>query len=997
MLKIIRRISIIILVLFSFFVITGCTKDENKIDDTFNQLFANEDLTAVESDLRFPRSLNGVNIIYESSNPDVISDEGKVTRQKEDVTVEITITLDDGYKVQIRKVTIIVLKKESIAEQVYQNLFGKIDLMNVTTDLTLLTSMNGVTITYDSDKPNVLSNTGKVKRGENDELVKLTVTLKSVDEEITKVIDIKVLKQELSQAQIVANSLFKDVDLNNITSDLLLPLTIDNVNLTWTSSNQIALSNTGKVTRTSTNQTVTLIVNLDDGKDSVSKSFTITIPKDNALYIEQVYSTLFSVDLSKVTNNLSFPTSKNGVTIAYESTNPDVVSNTGIVKRGEEDQEVTVKLTLTYEGLTINKAITITVLKLVTPTYPIINGINASLNQSVTVQGIVIGNVGDSLYINDGNDGIYLYKAGTNYKIGDEIRVTGVRADYAGLIQLKNINNVSVVKENSQISEALTIANLKAITKQATLYSINNLTVISSDLLISGQDVFITVEDSAHNTMDIIISKHLVKSTYNAIANKLGDIKVGDTINLNNIISGYYNNFQLQLTNANQISITHLGDEPVVTTNPIDPYYPKPEDMKFLQDELDKYLTSGITPIGEANVLIIPINFTDYTISNEDLARLEIAFFGTSEETGWESVKSYYAKSSYGKFNFNGRILEPFQTNRASTYYAKKYNSGIDADYEIIKAVLEYYDDTIDYSEYDNNNDGYIDGLYFIYATPSWYGDNTGSVNDSDLWWAYVYQYYTDEIETYDGVEANYYLWAGIDFIDEAFIDDGYSDVNINVNAVTYIHETGHMLGLYDYYDYKEGKGPEGGLGGADMMDYNVGDHNSFSKIMLNWVTPLVVSGKSTTVTLASFTESGDVVLVSPNWHNTYFDEYFLIEFYTPTFLNEAQVGQNGLYSIYGIRILHVNATINPNQEDNQELFLYNNSDTTRKILKPIEADNDNSIEQEMIAEDEDLFLAGDEFGMSTNYHLSNGQLVDFTIKVLSITNEQAQIEIVFN
>ena len=52
-------------------------------------------------------------------------------------------------------------------------------------------------------------------------------------------------------------------------------------------------------------------------------------------------------------------------------------------------------------------------------------------------------------------------------------------------------------------------------------------------------------------------------------------------------------------------------------------------------------------------------------------------------------------------------------------------------------------------------------------------------------------------------------------------------------------------LVFYDYYDYEEGLRPDGGLGGADMMDYTVGDHNSFTKIILDWTTPLVVSGKN--------------------------------------------------------------------------------------------------------------------------------------------------------
>jgi len=51
----------------------------------------------------------------------------------------------------------------------------------------------------------------------------------------------------------------------------------------------------------------------------------------------------------------------------------------------------------------------------------------------------------------------------------------------------------------------------------------------------------------------------------------------------------------------------------------------------------------------------------------------------------------------------------------------------------------------------------------------------------------------------------------------------------------------GHVLGLPDYYDYNTTIGPQGGVGGFDMMDGNWLDHNTFSKYMLDWTTPIVI------------------------------------------------------------------------------------------------------------------------------------------------------------
>jgi hypothetical protein len=107
-----------------------------------------------------------------------------------------------------------------------------------------------------------------------------------------------------------------------------------------------------------------------------------------------------------------------------------------------------------------------------------------------------------------------------------------------------------------------------------------------------------------------------------------------------------------------------------------------------------------------------------------------------------------------------------------------------------------------------------------------------------------------------------------------------YEMEGLYINAVTYIHETGHLLGLDDYYDYNEGEGSDKGLGGADMMDYNIGDHNVYSKLMLGWVTPTVVTSTQE-ITISSSTESGQFIMILLDYDGTYFSEYLLIDLYT--------------------------------------------------------------------------------------------------------------------
>lgn len=407
------------------------------------------------------------------------------------------------------------------------------------------------------------------------------------------------------------------------------------------------------------------------------------------------------------------------------------------------------------------------------------------------------------------------------------------------------------------------------------------------------------------------------------------------------------------------------------------------EKTEFTYQGEEYFLTHGMPSRGDVKVLVIPVTFTDAPAPKNMVENLEIAFFGTTAETGWQSLASYYKTSSYGKLNITGTVLEPFATGNSTSYYDRIYKQTEDADYKIIKAALDYYDSQIDFSDYDSDGDGYIDALYIIYSADVNYTDN------DSMWWAYTYEYYTDEYEIHDGVEPDFYFFAGYDFIFEE-LRNGKS---VDYNAETFVHETGHMMGLNDYYDYDEDKGPDGGIGGGDMMDYNVGDHNAFSKAILGWVNPWVVSGCDTTLTLSSFGASGDCIIIAKEWNGTFFDEYFIVDFYTPDGLNAIEAGDSGLFSVSGVRIYHVDAVLKDDAGASYEVCYYDNSYTAHKQIALVEADNDNSVEKsrDHLGENDDLFQAGDSFTWGKWY---DGSSAGFTLTVTKIENGQATITI---
>ena len=428
----------------------------------------------------------------------------------------------------------------------------------------------------------------------------------------------------------------------------------------------------------------------------------------------------------------------------------------------------------------------------------------------------------------------------------------------------------------------------------------------------------------------------------------------------------------------------------------------------FTRDDLQNKMTAytgnyalpsiGLPSNGTYSALVIPVQFKGDTITSTQLGYLEKAFNGDGSDTGWESVTSYYQKSSYGALNLSFDIKTVYQAKNSSSYYKnQKYGEEL-----ILEEVLAHYEGIINLADYDTNRDGYIDAVYLIYSAPVDY-------DNADFYWAYVTWY--EGKETYDGVRANYYLFAGFDFMDESTTRDagsGYSKIDgLKINASTFIHESGHLLGLDDYYDYDETLGCNEGLGGADMMDYTVGDHNPYTKIMLGWLEPTIVNDTET-VTIDSLQKTNATnaraILIPLNFNNSYFCEYLLVDLYTNDGLNALHAGADDsiLYggAAYGVRIYHVSSSINnPYSTDYFSFTDYNNTDTKYALIKLVEADGEKKFNSsEGYAAASDLWKTGKTLSnVFPNYTRNDGKKLCFDISMDSVSASSATITVTYN
>ncbi len=362
---------------------------------------------------------------------------------------------------------------------------------------------------------------------------------------------------------------------------------------------------------------------------------------------------------------------------------------------------------------------------------------------------------------------------------------------------------------------------------------------------------------------------------------------------------------------------------------------------------------------GDVNILILCVEFQDYP-HYTDKSTMESKIFGngSSDEYPYESLHYYYDRASYGKLNLQGDVLGWYH----APYNRDQIQKNTTGRENFIKEVFQYYDEQgVDFSKYDNDGDGKIDYFAII-----WTGPHEGW---AEFWWGYMTTFQDTNFKV-DGVGLGGYSWQWENY----YYPDPYDPTATDIEFKPYvlIHETGHALGLPDYYDYDDSVGPKGGLGGLDMMDHNWGDHNCFSKYVLDWIEPTIIIEGEQEVTVSPSEENPEAILVMPNYtENSPFGEFFMIQY-------RKREGNDTTYPNDGLLIWHVDARLDSYGYD----YLYDNSYTEHKLLRLMEADGLEEIEQNISANAGDFYTQGDKFSPETtpNSNAYNGDRTGITV-----------------
>ena len=423
----------------------------------------------------------------------------------------------------------------------------------------------------------------------------------------------------------------------------------------------------------------------------------------------------------------------------------------------------------------------------------------------------------------------------------------------------------------------------------------------------------------------------------------------------------------------------------------------------------DKQINTPST--GNRKLLVIPIEFKDKACSTllygceGTRAQIQNAFFGADSKNTFKSVTSYFNQSSFGKLHLKGKVSDWYKSQYTIEDMKTQSNS-VDT---IVKEACDWYKrNNQDFKSFDTDKDGFLDGVVFIYGA--------NFERDTPLW---AYKASTKLNSNKEDPRLKSYVWASYNFM---------STNTFSVDAHTYIHEVGHLFGLQDYYsdDRKQVFQP---IGGMDMMDYNIGDHNTYSKMLLNWTRPYVVTDNAKITINASY-KNGDCILIpAGTWNGSAMDEYLLIELYSPYGLNKYDskvtytngIQEFSLMNKPGIKVMHVDAriayymTISTKSgfigylgdEGLEETLAYyreigqpyfrqidhfndlSKSNNELPLLELIDRHGPDYLKSGAIANNDSLFKVG---GKISDFDFNNGEKLGFEIEIISLSSQKAEL-----
>ena len=285
-----------------------------------------------------------------------------------------------------------------------------------------------------------------------------------------------------------------------------------------------------------------------------------------------------------------------------------------------------------------------------------------------------------------------------------------------------------------------------------------------------------------------------------------------------------------------------------------------------------KRVTMAAYPLNIApRGLVILVNFTDVAFETSK-AELDSMLIGKNytrnytytyrgkkyNVTSQGSARQYFEDASFGQYNPQLDVVGPVTISRDMSYYGGNDSYGGDKYPEVmVKEACELVNDSVDYTLYDNDRDGYVDFVYVIYAG---YGEADGG-GANTIWphsW-YLYSAAGRRCQL-DGKVIDLYACGNeLDF---------YTKHHTGIG--TFCHEFSHVLGLPDLYETNDNPHDQKTLGDWSVLDYgpycNDGNtpptYSAYERFFMGWLVPRLIT-EPENVVLENLNKSQEALLIS--------------------------------------------------------------------------------------------------------------------------------------
>ena len=285
-------------------------------------------------------------------------------------------------------------------------------------------------------------------------------------------------------------------------------------------------------------------------------------------------------------------------------------------------------------------------------------------------------------------------------------------------------------------------------------------------------------------------------------------------------------------------------------------------------------IEAGTMPAqGKLRVLAICIDYPDLPSTYAANSFLPM-FNGPSDKP---TFKEYFLQNSYGALDITVDVVGWVRAEKDYAYYGDQHGY-VRARELAGEAFAGAETAGVDFSDYDNNQDGNVDGVIVIHAGP---GAEVGGRRE------YIWSHrWSGDAQYYDGT------WVS-DYTMQPETRYG-SRTNIGI----FCHEFGHLLGLPDLYDTDANDGTNGGIGEWGLMGFGgwVGSEQ-YPAGMMAWSKESLGWGQVIDIT----DQYGEYTLQAASTHETFYkirtpkaNEYFLLENRQTTGV-DSQLGGTGL------------------------------------------------------------------------------------------------------